>query len=36
MPKATVNFKDSEQTPFEILMEQRRFNVTQNRDLAVA
>ena len=27
MPKATVNFRETDQTPFEILMDQRRFNV---------
>lgn len=27
MPKPTVNFRQEDQNPFEILMEQRRFNI---------
>ena len=27
LPKPSVNFRECDQTPFDILMEQRRFNI---------
>ena len=30
MPKPSVNFREQDQTPFDILMEQRKFNIQQN------
>ena len=35
LPKPSVNFREQDQTPFDILMEQRRFNIQQNHELAV-
>ena len=31
LPKPSVNFKESDATPFDILMEQRQFNVAQKQ-----
>lgn len=36
MPQATVNFKDEDLTTFDVLMEQRKFNVNQVQQRQVA
>lgn len=36
MPRPSVNFSESDQTPFDILMEQRRFNIQQTHEQAIA
>ena len=35
LPKPSKNFREQDQTPFEILMEQRRYNIQQNYEHAV-
>ena len=30
MPRPTVNFREEDQQPFDILMAQRKFNIEQN------
>lgn len=36
MPVPTVNFKEEDLTTFDVLMEQRRFNVTQSTQRQIA
>lgn len=36
LPAPTVNFKEEDLTTFDVLMEQRRFNVNQNTQRQIA
>ena len=35
MPRPSVNFSEEEQTPFDIIMDQRRFNIQQTHEQAI-